>query len=266
MTGPAAHSLMPLVYDPARLKHAARALMRHRGAPGADGLTWAGYRRGLDARLGDLAARLRSGTWQPGRVRLVSWPSWGKTMTVAVPTVEDRIVHRAVRLAAEPVLLRDAYPRWMYGWRPRAGRVEAVTAAAAHLAAGRTWVADLDVAAATAGSTVAQAVGWLARWIHDGTYLRLARRILDSLPTPLAPGSGLTPMLTNLRLTAVDEQLDGLCLVRLTDNYTAFTASRAAAQAAASRITAALATQGLCPNPAKSKVWQPNPEDLYLAG
>src|SRR5262244_221378 len=119
--GPAAHSLMPLVADAARLKHAARALMRHRSAPGSDGLTWAGYRRDLDARIGALATRLRSGTWQPARVRLVTWPSWGKVMTVAVPTVEDRIVHRALRLAAEPVLLRDAYPAWMYGWRPRAG-------------------------------------------------------------------------------------------------------------------------------------------------
>src|SRR5262249_54644484 len=176
------------------------------------------YRRDLDARISDLATRLRSGTWQPAPVRPVTWPSWGKIMTVAVPTVEDRIVHRALRLAAEPVLIRDAYPAWMYGWRPRAGRVEAVTAAAEHLAAGRTWVADLDVAAATTGATVHQAMDWLTRWIHDGTYLRLVRRVLDELPSPLAPGSGLTPMLTNLRLTAVDGQLSGLRLVRLTDN------------------------------------------------
>jgi hypothetical protein len=73
-------------------------------------------------------------------------------------------------------------------------------------------------------------------------------------------------MLTNLRLTAVDEQLTGLRLVRLTDNYTAFATSRTRAHTASARITAALHTQGLAPNPAKSKVWQPNPEDLYLAG
>src|SRR5262249_4040079 len=147
--GPAAHSLMPLVADAARLKHAARALMRHRSAPGSDGLTWAGYRRDLDARISDLATRLRSGTWQPAPVRPVPWRSRAKLRAAAVPPHEDRLGPGALRLAAEPVLTRDASPAWMYGWRPPAGRVEAVTAAAEHLAAGRTWVADLDVAAAT---------------------------------------------------------------------------------------------------------------------
>jgi RNA-directed DNA polymerase len=263
---PAAHTLMPLVTDTARLKRAARACMRSPTAPGADGLTWCQYRAGLDDRIVGLAERLRRDTWRPGPVRVAAWPSWGKHLAVAVPTVEDRIVHRALRHAAEPVLLHDAYPPWMFGWRPRAGRVEAVAAAAAHLAAGHRWVADLDVAAATSGADIEQTVGWLARWISDGTFLRLVRRALAALPTPLVPGSGLTPMLTNLRLASTDEHLSGMAVVRLTDNYTAFCRTRSEAEQAAALITAALATCGLTPNPAKSKVWRPNPEDLYLAG
>jgi RNA-directed DNA polymerase len=263
---PAAHTLMPLITDPARLKRTARACMRRPAAPGADGVTWARYRDGLDARIDDLARLLREGTWQPGPVRTVIMPSWGKNLTLAIATVEDRIVHRALRLAAEPVLEHDAYPPWMYGWRPRAGRVEAVAAACAHLRGGRRWVADLDVAAATSGAGPEETISWLARWISDGSYLTLARRIIESLPAPLAPGSGLTPMLTNLRLARVDEQLAGLLVVRLTDNYTAFCDSPAAARAAARVITDALAACGLAPSDAKSKVWRPNPEDLYLAG
>jgi hypothetical protein len=277
MTTPAAHSLMPLVYEPDRLKRAARTLMRRAGAPGPDGMTWSAYRTGLNTRIAELSERLRGATWAPGPVRLVGWPAWGKHLTIAITGVEDRIVHRALRLAAEPVLEQRAYPDWMFGWRPQAGRVEAISAAATRLSNGKTWVADVDVAAATTGATTNQAIDWLARWVHDGTYLHTVRLILDALPHPLAPGSGLTPMLTNLRLAAVDDQLtvpavpgvtgeSGLSLVRLTDNYTAFCPSRHDACGAMERITAALAAQGLAPNWVKSKVWQPNPEDLYLAG
>ncbi|MEW9518138.1 hypothetical protein [Streptomyces tubercidicus] len=74
----------------------------------------------------------------------------------------DRIVHRALRNAVEPVLERDAYPPWMFGWRSRAGRPLAVAAAAAHLAAGRRWVVDLDVAAASRGVSLEQAVNSVA--------------------------------------------------------------------------------------------------------
>jgi hypothetical protein len=115
------------------------------------------------------------------------------------------------------------------------------------------------VAAATSGADLEQSVGWLARWISDGAFLRLVRRALAALSAPLAPGSGLTPMLTNLRLARTHERLSGLVVVRLTDNYTAFCRTRAEAEQSAALITAALATCGLTPNPAKSKVWQPNP-------
>ena len=264
---PAPHSLMPRVTDPARLKRAARELMRRSGSPGADDVSWAQYREGLDERIAALSGRLRDGTWSPGPVRALSIPSWGKTLPLAIPPGEDRIVHRAVRLAAEPVLeAAGAYPPWMYGWRPRAGRVEALAAATVHLAAGRTWVADLDVAAATSGATPADVMSWTARWISDGSFLRLVRLVTASLPAPLSPGSGLTPMLTNLRLAEADQRLARLPVIRFTDNYTVFCASRGKAWHAAGRITAALAAAGLRPNQAKSKIWQPNPEDLYLAG
>lgn len=263
---PAAHTLMPLVIDPARLKHAARACMRRPSGPGIDQITWKHYRSGLHDRIAALSSRLRHGTWRPAPVRELAMDSWGKTLHIVIPTVEDRIVHRTIRLAAEPVLCRDAYRPWMFGWRPRAGRLHAVAAAARHLSAGRTWVADIDVAAVTSGSDVEQAIGWMARWISDGTFLALTRRILTGLPTPLVPGSGLSPLLTNLRLAGVDEQLDDLVVVRLTDNYTTFCTSRPAAEAAMQKIINALAARGLAPNPAKSKVWRPNPEDLYIAG
>lgn len=62
--------------------------------------------------------------------------------------------------------------------------------------------------------------------------LALLRRILDALPDPLAPGSGLSPMLTNLRMTPVDQQMAGQTAVRMTDNYTLFTPTEPEAELA----------------------------------
>ncbi|RBM04621.1 reverse transcriptase domain-containing protein [Streptomyces sp. PT12] len=264
--GPAGHSLMRQVTDPSALKRAARQCMGRTGSPGADGMTWRAYRQDLTGRLTDLSRRLADGSWRPAPVRTVCFDAWGKRMTVVIPTVEDRVVHRALRNAVEPVLEHDAYPRWMFGWHRRAGRPLAVAAAAAHLAAGRTWVADVDVAAASRGVGLDQAVGSVARFVHDGTLLGLLRRILAALPDPLAPGSGLNPMLTNLRMAPVDQLISTRAVVRLTDNYTLFATTRAEAEAAAAELTDALAAHGMRPAPAKSKVWQPHPEDLYAAG
>ena len=44
---PVAHSLMPYLVDVRHLVAAARLCMRRASAPGVDGLTWAGYRRGV---------------------------------------------------------------------------------------------------------------------------------------------------------------------------------------------------------------------------
>jgi hypothetical protein len=78
--------------------------MRRGSAPGVDGLTWAGYRRGLRDRLAVLAEQLRAGDWTPDPLREVAITSFtGKVFTAAIPTVEDRIVHRAMRLALDPI-------------------------------------------------------------------------------------------------------------------------------------------------------------------
>ncbi|WP_017624723.1 reverse transcriptase domain-containing protein [Nocardiopsis chromatogenes] len=264
----AAHSMMPLLTDPARLKRAARACMRRSGGPGIDGVTWADYRRAFDDRLKALAQRLADGTWRPSPVRFVSWPSWGKELHIGVPTVEDRIVHRALRNALEPLLDTAAYPPWLFGWRPRRGRTEAVAAAARHLYTGAPWVADLDIAQATAGAATEELIDILAAYVHDGSFLARLREVLDGLPSPLYPGSGLSPRLTNVRLLPVDHapELKERRTVRLTDNYAVFAASRREAEAAMKDLVSLLAARGLAPNPQKTKVWKPNPEDLFLAG
>ncbi|CCH17786.1 reverse transcriptase domain-containing protein [Micromonospora lupini] len=262
------HSLMPYLVDLPHLVAAARLCMRRAGAPGADGVTWAGYRSGLRPRLAELSDRLRTGTWEPGPLRHVEITSYtGKVFPAVIPTVEDRIVHRAMRRAVEPIIEHHVLADWVSAYRPRRNRITALRQAEQHLAAGRQWVADVDVAGASAGGSSDQFVDWLAVHVADGSFLRLFRRIVGALPTPLVPGSGLWPVLFHLRLSQVDAMLTGWPVVRFADNYLIFATDQARAVAAFDALTAALASWQMQPHPRKSRVRPPhqaNAEDLFL--
>lgn len=265
---PVAHSLMPYLIDESHLLTAARCCMRRASAPGADGVSWATYRQGLRDRLADLGARLRSGVWTPGPLKEVAITAYtGKVFTAVVPTVEDRIVHRAMRAALDPILETSVLADWVSGYRPGRNRVTALRQADAYVEAGLPWVADIDVAGASEGGTVEELVAALAEHVTDGTFLSAFRRAVTGLPTPLVPGSGLWPVLFHLRLARVDAQLDGLAIVRFADNYAAFAAEQDTAKRAYYRIVTVLAVAGLRPNARKSAVRPPHlasPEELFL--
>ncbi|MGH3693463.1 MAG: reverse transcriptase domain-containing protein [Pseudonocardiaceae bacterium] len=206
--------------------------------------------------------------WEPGPLREIIITAYtGKVFAAVVPTVEDRIVHRAMRTALEPILEQRVLAEWVSGFRPGRNRITALHQADEHVTTGRRWVADVDVAGASEGGTVDELVTWLAQYVTDGSFLAVFRRALSGLPTPLAPGSGLWPVLFHLRLARVDAQLDGLAVVRFADNYAAFASDAGTAEAAYGRLTRALVTVGLHPNGRKSGLRPPhlaNPEDLFL--
>jgi len=219
-------------------------------------------------RLVDLGHRLRTGAWEPGPLREVAIRAYPcKVFTAVVPTVEDRIVHRAMRAALDPILEASVLADWVSGFRPTRNRITALRQAEVHVAEGRAWVADIDVAAASEGGTVDELVAWLAEHVTDGSFLAVFRRVLTGLPAPLVPGSGLWPVMFHLRLAKVDAELGGLSVVRFADNYTAFTPDPRTAELAYDRITAALTTVRLRPSPRKSWLRPPHlasPEDLFL--
>jgi RNA-directed DNA polymerase len=263
---PQSHSLMPLLFGQRHLRRAARQCMRRCSSPGADRMTWHGYRQGFDQRITLLAEQLRQGTWRPGPIRQVAVPTFAsKVLMVAIPTVEDRIVHRAMRNCIEPVLEARAFREFVSGYRPRRNRITAVAQAARYYADSYGWVADIDVADVSGSASVEEVIGWLACWITDGTFLARVRTALVDLPSPIVPGTGLAPLLINLRLVPVDEALAHRRVVRFCDNYCVFTATDREAASAFTEAEDALAQIGLRPAPGKSRIHgHMNPEDLFM--
>ncbi len=229
--------------------------MRRCSAPGADGITWAQYRRDLDSRLSQLGQQLRDGTWKSTPVRLVEITTYaGKTFTAVVPSVEDRIVHRAIRNVLDAILEAGVLCDWVSGYRPGRNRLTALRQASVFTSAGYQWIADIDVAGAAAGGDVDLIIDWIARYVQDGSFLAVIRTILSPLPSPLVPGTGLSPTLLNLRLAQVDLQLNHLKVVRFADNYVAFTRDKNEADEAFKDIAEALLIEGLSPHEGKSRV------------
>ncbi|MEU3622511.1 Retron-type reverse transcriptase [Amycolatopsis coloradensis] len=258
---------MPLLSEP-RLRRALRQCGRRASAPGSDGMTWGRLRSEAHVMLPQLALELAEGTWQPGPVREVQLPTYtGKQMYTFIPTVRDRLVHRALRNALEPVLEASAFHDWVSGFRPRRNRITSLRQAAVHHQAGFRWIADLDIASVSEGATIDEVIDWHAEHIHDGTFLARLRTALAAMPSPIAAGSGLAPLLINLRLSQVDKHLAQLRVVRFADNYAAFSPSRAEAHAAFYTISDALLRLRLRPNERKSRIRNDaNVEDLFLIG
>jgi len=253
------------VVDRAALRRAARQCMGRLGGPGLDGMTWRQYRDGFRARIDALSCRLRNLSWHPSRTRNATLFFADKNLDIVVPTVEDRIVHRAVRNVLEPLIAHQCKP-FVFGWVPRRPWRSAVQMAGRYLVTNR-WTVDADVYRVTCGAAVEEVLEWLRPYTADVHLLRLVALILSSLPRPLAPGSGLTPMLTNLRLMPVDLALCAYRVVRYTDNYCIFTANSYDAHNTRAALDVALAALHLDVNEDKSCVrWNPDPNELFGSG
>ena len=93
---------------------------RKDGAPGVDGQTWFDYERNLEANLQSLLDRAKSGTYRAPPVRRVYIPKAGsatETRPIGIPTLEDKVLQRAVVMLLEPIYEQD-FDTGSYGFRP----------------------------------------------------------------------------------------------------------------------------------------------------
>ena len=85
-----------------------------------DGQTWFEYERDLEANLQSLLDRAKSGTYRAPPVRRVYIPKAGsttETRPIGIPTLEDKVLQRAVVMLLEPIYEQD-FDVGSYGFRP----------------------------------------------------------------------------------------------------------------------------------------------------
>ena len=121
------------------------ALTRKDGAVGVDGVTAQQYAEDLDENLADLLERFRSGRYRAPAVRRVHIPKGGgKTRPIGIPTLEDKVLQRAVALLLGAIYEQDFLP-CSYGFRPGRSAHQALHRLRERLKYRGGWVVELDI-------------------------------------------------------------------------------------------------------------------------
>jgi group II intron reverse transcriptase/maturase len=222
------------------LKEAYR-VTRKDAAPGVDGQTAEQYAVGLDENLRSLCDRLKSGTYRAPALRRVRIPKAdGKSMRpIAIPTLEDKVLQRAVTMVLEAVYEQDFLPS-SYGFRPGRSAHQALQALwEATMKMGGGWVLDVDIQGFFESMDHGYLRGFLDHRVRDGVLRRaidkwLKAGVLEhgqiSYPDQGTPQGGvISPLLANIYLHEVLDvwwhrevvaRLAGqACLIRYADDF-----------------------------------------------
>ena len=203
-------ALLHHVYDVARLRSAYFALKRE-AAPGVDGETWRHYGERLEVNLRDLSERLKRGAYRakPVRRAYILKPD-GRQRPLGVPTLEDKIVQRAVVEVLNAIYEVD-FLGFSYGFRPGRSPHHALDALSVGLMTKKVnWVLDADIR----GFFATLDHGWLVKFIEhrvaDRRVVRLIQKWLNAgvledgkrtqSEVGTVQGGSVSPLLANVYL------------------------------------------------------------------
>jgi RNA-directed DNA polymerase len=185
---------------------------RKDGAPGVDGQTAAEYGLDLLTNLDALLDRAKSGTYRAPPVRRVRIPKGTGTETrpLGIPTLEDKILQRAVVLALEPIYEQDFLP-CSYGFRPGRSAHQALQALWQQVMdLGGCWLVEVDIRKFFDTLDHAHLRTLLRQRVRDGVLLRLIDKWLKAgvleggeltYPEAGTPQGGvISPLLANVYL------------------------------------------------------------------
>jgi RNA-directed DNA polymerase len=209
-------------------------------APGVDGVTMKQYRESLDANIGQLHERLRTGRYRASPVRRVYIPKPnGKQRPLGIPTVEDRTVQRAVAGIIEAIY-EPYFCDCSYGFRPGRSCHDALERLRKVVDRRRVgWVVEADIKAYFDAVNHAWLRKFLADRIADSTVLRLVGKwlrsgimengVVSKSEEGTPQGGPISPLLANIYLhyvldlwfeKRVRPQVRGRCeLIRYADDF-----------------------------------------------
>lgn len=185
---------------------------RKDGAPGVDGQTDKDYGLTLLDNLESLLGRAKSGTYFAPPVRRVHIPkgTGNETRPLGIPTLEDKILQRAVVMVLEPIYEQD-FLDCSYGFRPgRSAHMALQAIWQQTMDLGGCWLLDVDIRKFFDNLDHAHLRSLLRQRVRDGVLLRLIDKWLKagvledgnvSYPEAGAPQGGvISPMLSNVYL------------------------------------------------------------------
>ncbi len=214
--------LFNLVYDPEFLAEAWHRVKANAGSrtPGIDKATVADIenRIGTGAFLEGIRASLKPGEFRPVPVRQVTIPKAnGKFRKLGIPTVADRVVQASLKLVLEPVFEADFLP-CSYGFRPNRRAHDAVAEVRFFASKSYEWIVEGDIKACFDEISHSALMDRVRQRVGDKRVLALVKaflksgilgedRVLRENNTGTPQGSILSPLLSNVALSVLDEYI-----------------------------------------------------------
>jgi group II intron reverse transcriptase/maturase len=194
---------------------------RKDGAVGVDGVTAEEYEQDLEGNLQSLLDRAKSGTYKAPPVRRVHIPKGGsttETRPLGIPTLEDKLLQRAVVMLLEPIYEQD-FLDCSYGFRPGRSAHQALTSFRDQTMNGQPkggWVLEVDIRKFFDNLEHNHLRQFLRLRVRDGVLLRLIDKWLKagvmedgnvSHPDSGTPQGGVvSPLISNVFLHYVLDQ------------------------------------------------------------
>jgi len=185
---------------------------RKDGAVGVDGRTAAEYEEHLEENLRSLLERAKSGTYRAPPVRRVYIPkgTGGDTRPIGIPTLEDKVLQRAIVMLLEPIYEQD-FHAGSYGFRPGRSAHQALESLWTQtMQSGGGWILEVDIRKFFDTLDHGHLRSLLQQRVRDGVLLRLIGKWLNagvmedgtvSYPESGSPQGGvISPLLANVYL------------------------------------------------------------------
>ena len=259
-------SLVDKVIRPTTLEAAWRKVARNKGAAGVDGQSIERFATQAERYLEELQHSLRDGSYRPQPVKRVEIPKAdGRTRPLGIPTVKDRIVQTALKMAIEPIFEVQFRPG-SYGFRPGRSCKDALREVDRLLKEGFAHVVDADLKGYFDSIPQDRLMARVGERVSDGRVLTLIEAFLQQdimngmarwRPTTGTPqGAVLSPLLANIYLHPLDLLMEqgGHRMVRYADDFVILCRTEGEALAALRQVEAWVTANGLTLHPDKTRV------------
>jgi RNA-directed DNA polymerase len=205
-----------------RVAHHSVNTNQGRETAGTDGINMSNFNGDLDGNLERLRKALKAGTFEPMPVRRVYIPKAnGRKRPLGIPTIDDRIVQEALRMALEPIWESD-FSIHSYGFRPNRSTQDAIAYIGKQLIgnSGLTyqWVIEGDIKSYFDTIPHRRLIKAVKRRVADGNIRDLLWKFLragvmeqgissDTL-TGTPQGGIVSPLLANIYLHELDKYME----------------------------------------------------------
>ena len=167
--------LMEEVVERENLKAALRQVKGNKGSAGVDGITVNQLPDYLKQHWPAIREQLLNGTYEPKPVRRVEIPKPdGGVRKLGIPTALDRFIQQAVMQVLQ-LRWDRSFSEHSYGFRPGRSAHQAVAQAQQYIAAGYSWMVDLDLEKFFDRVNHDKLMGQVAKRVEDKRLLKLIR-------------------------------------------------------------------------------------------